>query len=337
MKKFEASRTSLAALVALAVIALGCGQMGKDPQWVKGKKIAGKEQKLSHISNIAVDDKFAYVVIGGTVADSNEGLNGLRKVDLATGAVTVLDDGKRMSQSEQGGLAIDEKYVYWNAGGNILRLAKDGGTAEAVVTENVGIGIDMTVDNERIYWTNHGYYSPGTPAAPAPVFSAPKGGGKAVKFADEQRIPGSVVADDKFVYWKTVNGVVKQAKTGGTPQVVFQGGDDEGIDELSQSGNDLYFGFRSKGNSRWALRKVSKNGGDAVTIVRSYSLKPIVVDDANIYFFDEESMYSEALCKISTNGGEVTRLDTGYSGGTIAQSKTAVYFGTLDDIISFQK
>ena len=337
MKKYEASRTSLAALVALAVVALGCGQIAKDPQWVKGKAIAGKQQGLSHISNLVVDDKFAYVVIGGTVADANEGTNGLRKVDLATGAVTSLDDGKRMPQSEQGGLVADEKYLYWNAGGNILRIAKEGGTAEAVVTENVGIGIDMTVDNERIYWTNHGYYSSGTPSVPKPVFYAPKSGGKSEKFADEQKVPGSVVADDKFVYWKTVNSVVKQPKIGGKLQVIFQGGDDESVDELSQAGDDLYFAYRSKGNSRWALKKISKNGGEAVTIVKSYSPKPIVIDDANIYFFDDESMYSEALCRVSKNGGEVARLDTGYSSGAIAQSKTAVYFATLDDIISFQK
>ena len=327
----------MAALVGLVFAVLGCSQTARAPEWTKGKKIAGKEQGLSHISNIVVDEKFAYVIIGGTVADSNAGTNGLRKIDLATGAVTVLDDGKRMPQSEQGGLVADEKYLYWNAGGNILRIAKEGGTAEAVVTENVGIGIDMAIDNERIYWTNHGYYSSGTPSVPKPVLWAPKGGGKSEKLADEQNVPGNVVVDDKFVYWKTFNSVVKQPKTGGSLQVVFQGGDDEGVVELSQAGDDLYFAYRSKGNSRWALKKIAKNGGDAVTIVKSYSPKAIVVDDANIYFFDEESLYSEALCRVSKNGGEVTRLDTGYSSGAIAHTKTAVYFATLDDLIIFTK
>lgn len=68
----------------------------------------------------------------------------------------MLDDGKRMPQVRAGRFVADEKYLYWNAGYNILRIAKEGGTAEAVVTENVGIGIDMAIDNERIYWTNHG-------------------------------------------------------------------------------------------------------------------------------------------------------------------------------------
>ncbi|MBK7934929.1 MAG: hypothetical protein IPK01_15950 [Acidobacteria bacterium] len=337
MKLSKNRRNLLTALVGLVFAVSGCSQIGTGPEWTKGTKIAGKEKGLSHISNIVVDDKFAYVIIGGTVADSNAGTNGLRKIDLATGEVSVLDDGKRMPQSEQGGLVADEKYLYWNAGGSILRIAREGGTADTVVTENVGIGIDLAIDNERIYWTNHGYYSSGSPAVPKPVLWAPKGGGKSEKLADEQNVPGNVVVDDKFVYWKTFNSVVKQAKTGGALQVVFQGGDDEGVVELSQAGDDLYFAHRLKGNSRWALKKISKNGGDAVTIVKSYSPKPIVVDDANIYFFDEESIYSEALCRVSKNGGEVTRLDSGYSSGAIAQTRTSVYFATLDDLIMFTK
>ena len=137
----------------LAVI-LGCAGEGKTPvvEWTKSKKIAGKAQKLSHISGIVVDDKFAYVTIGGTVADQNEGTNGLRKVALDTGAVTSLDNGENMPQSETGGIAIDEKFVYWNAGGKIWRISKDGGKAEAMATENVGIGIDLAIDHEKIYW-----------------------------------------------------------------------------------------------------------------------------------------------------------------------------------------
>ena len=83
--------------------------------------------------------------------------------------------------------------------------------------------------------------------------------------------------------------------------------------------------------------KISKSGGDAVTLVKRYSLKPVVVDDANVYFFDEEGMYKDALCRIPKNGGEVTRYDIGYEGGPVTQSKRQVYFSGLDDILSFQK
>ena len=130
---------------------------------------------------------------------------------------------------------------------------------------------------------------------------------------------------------------MKQAKSGGQAQAISQISDKEGVDELSQDTDSLYFGFRSAGNSRWALRKVSKQGGEPQTLVKTYSLKPVVVDETNVYFLDEESLMKDAFCRVSKNGGVVTRLDYGYASGVIAQSKTVIYFGSLDDIYSFAK
>jgi hypothetical protein len=329
---------ALAVAMLLAAI-LGCGKLSSGPktEWPKEKKIAGKEQKLSHLSGIVVDDKFAYVTMGGTLADQNEGTSGLRKVALDSGAVTSLDDGKELPQSETGGIAIDEKFIYWNAGGKIQRLAKEGGKLEVVAAEHVGVGIDMALDNEKMYWTNHGYYSANSLTQPSPIYVVAKTGGKAEIFADQQHIPSNLVVDEKYVYWHTTNSIVKQAKVGGQPQVIYQATKEEGVDELSQDADNLYFGFRSAGNSRWALCKVSKLGGAPQTLVKTYSLRPVVVDETTVYFFDEESMTSDAFCKVSKNGGAVTRIDYGYTSGTITQSKTLVYFGSLDDIFSFTK
>lgn len=315
---------------------LGCSKFANQPDWTKVRKIAGKEQRLSHISGLVVDDKFAYVTIGGTTADQNEGNSGLRKVALDSGAVTNLDDGKDLPQSESGGIAIDEQFVYWNAGGKILRVSKDGGKPEAVATEHVGVGVDLVVDNEKVYWANHGYYSANSPTS-SPIYAVSKQGGKATIFADQQHIPNSLVVDEKFVYWLTTTGIVKQAKSGGQPQVIYQASDNEGVDKLEQDTENLYFGFRSAGNSRWALHKVSKQGGEPQTLVKTYSLKPVAVDETNVYFFDEETLMKDAFCKVSKTGGEITRIDTGYSSGVIAQSKTLVYFASLDDIYSFTK
>jgi hypothetical protein len=278
------------------------------------------------------------VIMGGTVADQNEGTSGLRKIALDTGAVTSLDNGEKIPQSETGGMAADEKYIYWNAGGSIFRLLKEGGKPEAVVSENVGIGIDMVIDGEKIYWANHGYYSSSTPTKVSPVYVVSKNGGaKAEIFADQQNGPHSLAIDEKFVYWDTPTSILKKAKSGGDVQVVYQATDKEGVDELTVDAENLYFGFRGAGESRWDLRKVSKNGGEPITLVKKYSLKPVVVDDTNVYFFNEESMSLDALCKVSKNGGEVTKLDTGYASGVITDSKTQVYFASLDDIYSFQK
>lgn len=326
--------------VVVALVALACGKVEQKPQWQNSKKIAGKEQGLSRISNIVVDDKFAYVTIGGTVADASAGTNGLRKIDLVTGAVTSLDDGKQSPQAERGGLAIDEKYVYWKAGGTIQRIAKEGGTSETVVSENVGIGIDLAVDNERVYWTNHGYYSANTPQIPSPVFSASKSGGKAETFAADQMVPHDVAVDDKFVYWCTPTSILRKAKSGGDPFVIFQANDKEGVDSLSVYRGDVYFGFRGAGSGRWALRKLATSSTEpqmTKTIASKYSTKPIAFDGDNLYFFDEDGMAADVLCRTSINGGNIDKLDTGYSGGTIAVGKNGIYFGTLDDVMMIAK
>lgn len=323
--------------VAFIAMLLGCGESKSEPQWTKSKVIAGKEKGLSHVSGLVIDDKFAYVVIGGTVADQREGHSGLRRVNLENGEVTSLDDGRNIPQSENGGIAQDEKYIYWNAGGKIWRAAKSGGSPEPVIDENVGIGIDMAVDKEKIYWLNHGYYTSGQPSLPKPVYSAPKTGGKSTIFADAQMIPHSLVVDDKFVYWHTATALMKQPKDGGTAQAVYTPPDGAGLDELSQSGDELYFGYRAKGDSRWALMKISKQGGEPTTLVKRYSLHPVVVDDKNVYFFDEGSLTTNSLCRVPKNGGEVTVLDSGYAGGAIALGSGSVYFASLDDILSIPK
>lgn len=337
MKKFSNAISFVSVFLMLLVMILGCGEGVKTPEWTKSRKIAGKEQRLSHISGLVTDGKFAYITIGGTVADQNEGTNGLRKVNLDSGAVTSLDNGEYMPQSENGGLAIDDKFIYWNGGGKIWRIAKDDGKPEAVASENVGIGVDLVIDNEKIYWANHSYYSANSPTRPSPIYVVSKQGGKPEIFADQQNIPHSLAADENFVYWVTPTSILKQAKTSGQVQVIYQATDKEGIDELTQDEENLYFGFRGAGESRWDLRKVSKQGGEPQTLVKKYSLKPVVVDDANIYFFNEDGMTKDALCKVSKNGGEVTKLDGGYSSGVIAQSKLQVFFASLDDIYSFQK
>lgn len=316
---------------------LGCGGFGNRPvaQWTKAAKIAGKEQRLSHVSGLVVDDKFAYVTMGGTVADQNAGMSGLRKVALDSGVVTNLDDS--FPQSDYGGIALDEDFIYWNAEGKILRVSKDGGKTEAVASEHVGIGVDIAVDDEKVYWANHGYYSPNSPTRPSPIYAVSKQGGRAEIFADQQNIPHSLVVDEKFVYWLTPTSILKQAKSGGQPQVIYQATDKEGVDELAQDTENLSFGFRGAGESRWALRKISKQGGEPQTLVKRYSLKPVAVDETNVYFFDEEGMSNDALCKVSKQGGEVARLDFGYASGVITQSKTLIYFAGLDDIYRFTK
>jgi hypothetical protein len=335
-KRYPSSMSVISLLLTALSVWSGCSNLSS-ADWTKTRKIAGKEQKLSHISGLVVDDKFAYVTIGGTIADQREGTSGLRKVALDSGAVINLDDGAEVPQSDSGGMTIDDKFIYWNAGGNILRVSKDGGKPEQVASENVGIGVDLAVDDEKVYWANHGYYSSNSPARPSPIYVVAKRGGKAEVFADLQNIPHSLLIDAKYVYWLTPTSIVRRAKTGGQTEVIYQATAQEGVDVLAQDTENLYFGFRGAGQSRWALRKISKQGGEPQTLAKTITLTQLAVDGRNVYFFDEHSLYKDDLCRVSKQGGEVARLDTGYTSGVVAQSDTQVYFASLDDIFSFTK
>lgn len=323
----------------LAAVSIACSSTPSGPkaQWTAMTKIAGKEKGLAHIASLAADETSVYTVIGGTVADQKEGTNGLRKVDIKTGEVTMLENGDKFPQSETGGIAIDDKYVYWNGGGNIMKIAKSGGKAEAIVTEKVGIGIDMATDGVKVYWANHGYYSPGQPTAPGAIYAVPVAGGPAEVIADGQMAQGNVALDDKYVYWTTYAGVMRRAKSGGAVETVLAIGDKEGVDKLAVDTESVYFGYRGAGESRWALKKVAKGGGEPVILAKTFSAKEFVVTEAAVYFFDEEGMSDDVLCKISKNGGDITKLDRGYARGAIGQNKTNIFLGTLDDIYTVAK
>ena len=149
-------------------------------------------------------------------------------------------------------------------------------------------------------------------------------------------VPHDVAVDDKYVYWCTPTSVLRKAKTGGEPFVIFQANDKEGVDSLSVYRGDVYFGFRAAGASRWALRKLATSSTEpqmTKTIASNHSLKPIAFDGDSLYFFDEDGINADALCRTSINGGNIDRLDSGYSGGTIAAGRNGIYFGSLDDVL----
>lgn len=321
----------------LLVLVFGCGEAKEEAQWPKSRSIAGRKQGLSHISGLLVDGKFAFVAIGGTIADQNDGTNGIRRIALDTGEVTVVDASNNLTQVESGGMASDEKFIYWNAGGSIWRCAKDGGRPERVVSENVGIGIDMAVGKGRIFWVNHGYYVAGASAPPRPIYSVSNMGGHSEIFADNQEIPHDIVADDKFVYWHTSAALMKQLLTGGEPVAIVKIDPGAGLGGLSQDKDSLYFGFRRKGESAWALTRIEKNGGEPITLVERYAIESSLSDNKNIYFFRDNEWSAYSLCRIAKTGGDVTVLDSGYAGGALAAEGDSIYFAGLDDLWSIAK
>ena len=78
-------------------------------------------------------------------------------------------------------------------------------------------------------------------------------------------------------------------------------------------------------------------GGTPQTVSKTFTLGQIMTDEANVYFFDEQSINYDYLCRVSKSGGDVVKLDSGYTSNMLAQSKTLIYFVAGDDIYSFAK
>ncbi len=135
-------------LILFLACILGCKSTAPGPSWTKTKVLSHDED---HPSRIIADDSFVYFVNGaGTIAAKNEGTNNIKRISLKDGSVSVLVKGGEHFPSDA--LAVDDKFLYWSAGGTILRVRKDGGGSEAVVSDAPGSPAEMAVDNENIYW-----------------------------------------------------------------------------------------------------------------------------------------------------------------------------------------
>src|SRR4051812_15881402 len=139
------------------------------PSWAKTKVLSDKED---HPSNIVTDGEAVFYVTGGTVASQHEGTNNIKKISLKDGMVSIIVKGGEIIPDTT--LAVDNKFLYWSDGGNIMRVPKGGGNSEKIVP-NAPKPDEMVMDDQNIYWVIWG----GEGSPPSPVMFAPKRGGEA--------------------------------------------------------------------------------------------------------------------------------------------------------------
>src|SRR5258706_10780605 len=95
------------------------------PSWTACKILADGQD---HPQKILVDGANIYFVTGGTVASQHEGTNNIVRLSLKDGSRSVLVNGGERIPDQV--LALDEQFIYWTDGGNILRVPKTGGQSE---------------------------------------------------------------------------------------------------------------------------------------------------------------------------------------------------------------
>jgi len=331
-----------AACLLLGVI-LGCRSttVSNGPSWAKAKVLSDQED---HPSKIISDAQYVFYVTGGTVASQHEGTNNIKRISLKDGNVSVIVKGGDLIPDST--LAVDEKFLYWSDGGNIMRVAKDA--AEGGASEKIIAGApkpdEMVLDDENIYWVIWG----GEGSPPSPLMYAPKKGGEAKKFTPAYSGTSGIAIDKDYVYWMMGDGIRKIAKpskdkSGGEVIDVYHNQSKGPSLGLMQDADSFYFAqMNNRGQS--ALMKFAKKTGEVAQLAPTINhVFDFIIDDANVYYFDEipgtGSFGPIALKKVQKAGGSPSTLDQGEAGWVkfVAIDAKQIYFTDISKVYAVVK
>lgn len=326
--KFRSTLLIVSALLILFAVLLGCKTTVKEPTWTKSKIIANK---LDHPSAMTVDDQFIYFVTGGTVASMNAGTNNVMKMPVEGGEPTVIFKGGDKYVPDFFVMINDDKYVYCIAGSTLFRLPKAGGEAE-IFSDKFGAAVEMVYDGENFYSkTFAGENSP-----PAPIYVTNKQSRETKPFTNPRQGANGLCIDDEFLYWVESEGIFKMPKRGGEISKIYTPPKGLRVTGLRMDADNFYF---AQADSKGALMKLSKKGGEATQLAPSINTAmDFEIDDNNVYFVDNGNYGGPDyyLCKVPKNGGEAIKLDGGYL-SQFTVGKNHIYFNDVVSIYSIPK
>jgi hypothetical protein len=326
------------ALVLLLLAVLGCRSITqKPPSWTKAKVLSDNED---HPSKIITDGHALFYVTGGTVASQHEGTNNIKRISLKDGSVSVIVKGGDLIPDST--LAVDEKFLYWSDGANIMRVAKDGagegGESEKIIARAPKPD-EMVLDDENIYWLIWG----GEGSPPQPVMFAPKKGGEAKKLTPAYAGTSGISIDHDFVYWMMGDGIKKIPKTGGEISEVYHNSSRSPSLGLMQDADNFYF-MQMNSNGESALMKLGKKSGEVTQLAPSINhTLDFIIDEANVYYFafvpNTGSFGPDALRKVPKGGGESIELDQGNSAWAkyLAVDSKQIYFTDISKVYALGK
>ena len=320
-------------LLLFAILACRSTNQSKDEGWTKAKVLSDKED---HPSKIVADSEAVYYITGGTIASMDKGTNNIKKISLKDGTVSILVKGGKIIPDEM--LAVDNKFLYWSDGGNILRVPKGGGESEKIVP-GAPKPNEIVMDDENFYWLI--WAGEGSPAEP--VMYAPKNGGTPKELTPRYMGTSGISIYRDYVYWMTGDGIRKVSKKGGDVIEVYRHTSKTPSLGLLQDSEYFYFlQVNSRGHS--ALMKLNKQSGEVAQITPSINhTMEFVFDGEYFYYFDEVpktgSFGPVALRKVSKKGGEPVELDQGDAGWIryLAFDSKQIYFTDISKVYAIAK
>jgi hypothetical protein len=320
------------AIFLFAVLACRATNQTKVPSWSKARVLSANED---HPSKIISDGNAVYYVTGGTVASMNEGTNNIKRISLSDGAVTILVKGGK--QIPEATLAVDNKYLYWSDGGNILRVPKQGGASEKIIP-NAPQPSEMVLDDANIYWLI--WTGEGSP--PQPIMYAPKKGGQAKQLTPPQPPTTGLCLGGDSLYLMTSDGLKKVPRAGGPIADVYRNPSTTPTLQLQQDADGFYFcQMDTFGHS--VLMKLNKKTGEVKGLASINHTMEFAVSDGWVYYFQniagEGSFGPVALLRVATSGSfavEIDRGDAGWVKHITADSKQ-IYFTDISKVYALPK
>jgi hypothetical protein len=320
------------ALLALALTACRSTNQPTVATWSKARVLAEKED---HPSKIVSDGEAVYFVTGGTVASQQEKTNNIKRISLKDGSVSVFVRGGDVIPDTT--LAIDDKYVYWSDGGNILRVPKAGGVNEKIIPKAPKPD-QIVIDDNNIYWLIWG----GEGSPPEPLMVAPKKGGAAKPLTPKYLGASGIAEDEDFVYWMTGDGLKEIRKIGGEVIAISHDRSRTPLGLRMDADNFYFCQMASNGES--SLVRLSRKTGELAQLAPSINqTMEFVIDDTNVYYFDnvrgQGSFGPVALMKVPRNGGTPVEIDRGPAGWVkhLADDSRQIYFTDISKVYAIPK
>lgn len=334
MKRNYSTRVAVYAIALLMFAVIACRSPNQPAagSWTKARVLADKED---HPSKIVTDGEAAYYVTGGTVASQQQGTNNIKKISLKDGNVSILVKGGEVIPDTT--LAIDDKYVYWSDGGNILRVPKTRGTSEKIIPKAPKPD-EIVMDEENIYWLV--WRGEGSP--PEPLMVAPKKGGEAKPLTPKYLGTSGIGIDENFVYWINGDGLKEIRKIGGDVIAISRGSSPSPSVGLRMDDDNFYFCQGSNGKS--ALMRLSRKTGELSQLAPSMNhTMEFAIDETYVYYFAEVtgqgSFGPVALMKVPRNGGTPVEIDRGDAGWIkhLAVDAKQIYFTDISKVYAIAK
>jgi hypothetical protein len=230
-------------------------------------------------------------------------------------------------------VAVDKTHVYWvdEVDGDVARIPKRGGTSMIVYAGNgkpFASNSSIAVDTD-VFWTAQ-------QDKLSTLTRQDKNGGKPTVVASSTFASiESIAIDETSLYWLLGGGVVKETKSGGTPQALAGGF--KGANAIALDGGHVYWSMGGTDANKFAdggIVESTKAGTNQQVLVRGADGASNVHSDGdNVYWQTGPKVYKASkakgdLVKIAEGSGKVA---------DIAIDDSWVYFLTPDAVARVPK